>query len=395
MRELGLRNRDRLFYIFYYITSEVLSVIIRHAGTPYKDEPFEIVERKGPGHPDSLCDGISDAISRGLSHYYMDHFGTILHHNVDKVLLIGGKSKPAFGGGEIIRPMSIVIGGRATDELEGVKIPTQDIAKECATRFLKNEVKMLDDHFTVEPRLGSGSTELRSLVKSVGANDTSMGVGFAPLSHLEEDVLEIDRLARSVHGAGEDCKVMAVRTGERAQFTVADAIVSKYVKNMDDYADTKANIAAKVIAHVSARWGDSSVIVNAADHGNDIYLTVTGTSAEMGDDGETGRGNRANGLITPGRPMTMEAHAGKNPVNHVGKIYNIIAIHAARDIVKLGGIEDAYVFLVSRIGSPIDKPQIKAATIHGEAAPAKIEYAIDYWLEQTPRFAERWINNEI
>ena len=128
-------------------------MIIRHAGLPYREEPFEIVERKGPGHPDSLCDGISDAISRGLSKHYLDRFGTILHHNVDKVLLIGGRSKPAFGGGEILRPLSIVLGGRATDEFEGEKIPTQEIAKKCASDFLKNEVKMLGDHFTVEPRL--------------------------------------------------------------------------------------------------------------------------------------------------------------------------------------------------------------------------------------------------
>jgi S-adenosylmethionine synthetase len=373
---------------------EVLFVIIRHAGTLYRDEPFEIVERKGPGHPDSLCDGISDAISRGLSRYYLDHFGTILHHNADKVLLIGGKSKPAFGGGEIVRPLSIVLGGRATDEFEGEKIPTQEIAKQCASAYLRNEVKMLDDHFTVEPRLGSGSAELRSLVKSAGANDTSMGVGYAPLSHLEKDVFEIDRLTHTVNGSGEDSKIMGIRTGGHAQFTVADAIVSKYAKSMDDYADIKAEIAARVITHISASWDDSSVIVNAADHGDDIYLTVTGTSAEMGDDGETGRGNRANGLITPGRPMTMEAHAGKNPVNHVGKIYNIIAIQAAKDIAKLDGVEDAYVFLVSRIGSPLDKPQIKAATIYGEAASSKIEYAIDYWLEQTLDFAQRWVNNE-
>jgi S-adenosylmethionine synthetase len=388
-------DRQIIYFISFYNTYlEVLFVIIRHAGTPYRDEPFEIVERKGPGHPDSLCDGISDAISRGLSRYYLDHFGTILHHNVDKVLLIGGKSKPVFGGGEIVRPLSIVIGGRATDEFGHEKIPTQEIAKKCASEFLKKQVEMLDDHFTVEPRLGSGSAELRSLVKTAGANDTSMGVGYAPLSHLEKDVFEIDRLTHTIYGSGQDSKIMGIRTGGRAQFTVADAIVSKYVKDMDAYADIKAEIAGRVITHVSASWDDSSVIVNAADKGDDIYLTVTGTSAEMGDDGETGRGNRANGLITPGRPMTMEAHAGKNPVNHVGKIYNIIAIQAARDIAKLDGVEDAYVFLVSRIGSPLNKPQIKAATIYGEAAPSKIEYVIDYWLEQTLEFAERWVNNE-
>lgn len=368
-------------------------MIIRHAGTPYREEPFEIVERKGLGHPDSLCDGISDAISRGLSRYYLDHFGAILHHNVDKVLIIGGRSSPRFGGGEIIRPLSVVIGGRATDDVEGVMVPVQEIARDCAARFLRETVKGLDDHFVIEPRVGAGSVELRSLVKTVGANDTSMGVGYAPLSRLEQDVFEIERLARSVHGAGEDCKVMGIRTGARAQFTVADAIVSRYAGSMDSYADIKANIAAKVVSHVSAGWGDASVSVNAADHGDNIYLTVTGTSAEMGDDGETGRGNRANGLITPGRPMTLEATAGKNPVNHVGKIYNIIAIRAAEDIVRLGA-EDAYVFLVSRIGAPLDQPQIKAVTIFGDADPKKVEYAVDYWLEQIPAFAESFVSGK-
>jgi S-adenosylmethionine synthetase len=69
------------------------------------------------------------------------------------------------------------------------------------------------------------------------------------------------------------------------------------------------------------------VVVNAADdlQAGSVYLTVTGTSAEAGDDGEAGRGNRVNGLITPYRPMTMESAAGKNPVTHVGKISNVCA----------------------------------------------------------------------
>jgi S-adenosylmethionine synthetase len=366
-------------------------LIIRHAGIPYRDEPVEIVERKGPGHPDSLCDGISDAISRGLCKYYLDHFGAILHHNVDKVLLIGGQSKPVLGGGDIVRPLAVIVGGRATDEVEGVKVPVYDIARDCTTKFLREAVRELDGNFTVEPRMGTGSTELRSLVKKAVSNDTSMGVGFAPLSRLESDVLELDRLTRSVKGTGEDCKVMGIRMGGRTQFTVADAIVSRYAKTMDEYAAIKDAIAAKTADHVSGRWDDAFVIVNAADKGENIYLTVTGTSAEMGDDGETGRGNRANGLITPGRPMTLEAVAGKNPVSHVGKIYNWIAIRAAEDIARLDGVEDAYVYLVSRIGAPPDQPQIKAVTIYGDAPDKKIEYAVDYWLEQIPTFAEMFV----
>ena len=56
--------------------------------------PFEVVERKGIGHPDTLADGISESISRELCNQYLEEFGQILHHNVDKVLIIAGKSQP-------------------------------------------------------------------------------------------------------------------------------------------------------------------------------------------------------------------------------------------------------------------------------------------------------------
>jgi S-adenosylmethionine synthetase len=90
-----------------------------------------------------------------------------------------------------------------------------------------------------------------------------------------------------------------------------------------------------------------------------VFLTVTGTSAESGDDGQTGRGNRANGLITPFRPMTMEAVAGKNPISHVGKLYNTAASRLAAAIVaNVGEISEAQCHLLSEIGTPIDEPQL-------------------------------------
>jgi S-adenosylmethionine synthetase len=370
-------------------------VLIERLNRPYSDNKFEIVEKKGLGHPDTICDGISDAISRSLSKYYLDHFGRILHHNVDKVLLIGGRSRPEFGGGDILRPLAIVIGGRATDDADGTKIPVQDIAKEATERFLKKTVKNLNGNFTVEPRIGVGSTELRSLVGRVVANDTSIGLGYAPLSHLEENITRIEPLMRSVKGVGEDVKVMGIRKGEGVQFTLAAAIVSKYVKDMERYRDIKVEVEGKVLEYAAPGWADASAIVNAADKGDDIYLTVTGTSAEMGDDGETGRGNRPNGLITPGRPMTMEATAGKNPVSHVGKLYNIAANKMAADIAAFEGVEEAYVYLVSRIGAPLEEPQIKSASIYGKVDEKKIEQAIDYWLEHMADITEGFVKGKI
>lgn len=133
------------------------------------------------------------------------------------------------------------------------------------------------------------------------------------------------------------------------------------MRSVDDYVAKKSAACDLVLAFARERTHKNvTVSLNTADapHEGSLYLTVTGTSAEAGDDGEVGRGNRVNGLITPYRPMTLEAAAGKNPVTHVGKLYNILAgIIAARIVEELGNVEEAQCFLVSRIGHPIDEPQ--------------------------------------
>ena len=72
--------------------------------------PIEIVERKGVGHPDTICDALAETLSVALSRFYLDRFGAILHHNVDKALLWGGAARPRFGGGEVLQPIELYLG---------------------------------------------------------------------------------------------------------------------------------------------------------------------------------------------------------------------------------------------------------------------------------------------
>ena len=120
---------------------------------------------------------------------------------------------------------------------------------------------------------------------------------------------------------------MGIRQGEHIHLTIACALVDRFVLNLADYLDAKGKIAAIAIRTAKEHGATKvRVDVNTADDpaaGGIIYLTVTGTSAEAGDDGEAGRGNRINGLIAPFRPMTVESVAGKISVTHVGKLYNI------------------------------------------------------------------------
>lgn len=334
----------------------------------------EIVERKGLGHPDSICDALAEAASQALCRFYQERAGTILHHNVDKVLLWGGTASPAFGGGRVVEPFEIFLAGRATRRFKGTELPIDQIIEEtCRAWFRANLPGVdVDRHVRLHVLLRPVSEELADLFlrrandRAPLANDTSSGVGYAPLSPLEKAVDAVERYlnapATKVRHPeiGQDIKVMGVRSGEDARFTISVAFIGAHVASAQDYAFKKLTVH-QLVRGVTGRFLSVSpdVEINAADRPPDsVYLTVTGTSAEAGDDGEAGRGNRANGLITPYRPMTMESLAGKNPVTHVGKLYNLAAGLIAQTLADIEGIAAAECYLVSRIGQPITEPEI-------------------------------------
>jgi S-adenosylmethionine synthetase len=344
--------------------------------TPFYNQPVEIVERKGIGHPDTICDALAEELSRTLCQFYLDNFGLVLHHNVDKALLWGGTSQSEFGGGKIILPMEIFLAGRAANEYKGVSVPIEDLVEQSCTGWLKSNLHALDAEHDVKLHslIRPGSPDLVELYlrqEKTGialANDTSCGVGYAPLSETERIVLHVEQTLNSVETkaahpeTGEDIKVMAVRRDNDIELTISCAFIDQYISDADGYVQKKLQLA-KLVEKTAATISNKNidVIVNAADDVNadSLFMTVTGTSAESGDDGEVGRGNRVNGLITPYRPMNMEAAAGKNPVTHVGKLYNIVAQQIAHALVQeLDEVAEAYCYLVSRIGSPIKEPRI-------------------------------------
>jgi S-adenosylmethionine synthetase len=146
-------------------------------------------------------------------------------------------------------------------------------------------------------------------------------------------------------------------------------MVDRLIDDLDSYVSIKQEIAEAVLNQVCKIIDPSynvSVDVNRADiiENGVVYITVTGTSAESGDDGQVGRGNRTNGLITPNRPMSLEAAAGKNPVSHVGKIYNVLAGICAREIAdNVAGAKEVQVRILSQIGKPISEPLVASVNI--------------------------------
>ncbi|MBP2030936.1 S-adenosylmethionine synthetase [Methanohalophilus levihalophilus] len=389
--------------------------------TPVEKRETELVERKGIGHPDSISDGLAEAVSRALCKEYIEKCGTVLHHNTDETQIVAGRSKPAFGGGEVIKPIYTLLVGRATKEFDGVEIPAEAVALSAARSYLKKTIPNLDleRDMIVDCKLGTGSSDLRDVFareKVPIANDTSFGVGHAPFSDLERIVYNTERelltdLKKKMPAVGEDIKVMGLRDGEDITLTICCGMVGRYVDDMDAYINYKDEMTEYVLdlaqkhtdRNVSARINaaDTKCSTGCNDCGS-IFLTVTGTSAEMGDDGSVGRGNRCNGLITPGRPMSMEATSGKNPINHIGKIYNLLSTQMARDIVQeVPQIEEVYVQLLSQIGKPIDQPLVAGLQVIPEdganfaAIKDEAEAVADDWLSNITKITEMVVNGEL
>jgi S-adenosylmethionine synthetase len=386
--------------------------------TPIEDQQIELIERKCIGHPDSIADGVAEAVSRALCKAYLEECGVYLHHNTDQGEIVAGESIPHFGGGKIVKPIYVLLTGRATKTFDGINIPADSIAVDAARSYIKSIIPImnLERDIIVDCRMGTGSTDLRDVFKTCGgsaikrANDTSFGVGHAPFSETESLVMGVSDYLDTVYrpknpAIGTDVKVMGLRDGDAVTLTLAVAMVDRYLADIGEYVEAIDKLK-ETITEIAPRFTNRKVHVdvNTADDltAGSVFLTVNGTSAEMGDDGSVGRGNRCNGLITPNRPMSMEATSGKNPINHIGKIYNLLATQLGNTCVaEVDGIEEIYIRLLSQIGHPIDQPLVASAKIIPKPGydmktiqPA-VEAIIDSGLENICDITEKVVRGEL
>ena len=386
-------------------------IVERLRQTPLEEQRLEIVERKGLGHPDYICDAIMEQISLRLSREYLEKAGTILHHNVDKSLLVAGQSEVRFGGGFIKQPILFVFGDRATTEFDSIKIDVEEIAVNVAKEWFRKNMRFVDPekHVKYQVELKPGSVGLVDIFKRkgkvLGANDTSAAVGYAPMTRTEKIVLKTEQFLNSKDfkrrfpESGEDVKVMGYRNNNSLNLIISMAFVDRYISSEEEYFEKKAKILEEINDFVKSNtdFENINVQLNTLDARGrgvgGVYLTVLGTSADSGDSGQVGRGNRVNGLISLNRPFCSEAAAGKNPVSHVGKIYNVLTFRVAQHVYEeVPELEEVYIWLLSEIGRPIDQPAIAAAQVvmkensSIDNVRSKIAAVLEYELENIDKF---------
>ncbi|MGC8631376.1 MAG: methionine adenosyltransferase [Thermoprotei archaeon] len=407
---------------------------------PLYSQPLEVVERKGVGHPDTICDGIVEEFSHQLAAAYWKKFNDIYHYNVDKAFLRAGRAEQMWGGGKILKPMLLILGDRATWAAGDETIDVGEIGISSAKKWIRENLGSLHDilnpdkDIVYQVEIEQGSKELSYILNEKintkrettikysekgempKANDTSATVGYAPLTKSERMTYRIERYLNSKEfkkdhmEVGEDIKIMTIRRKNQYDITAAVAFVDRFVKSEEDYFLKKEKLKVELEEYIRREFLDGEDLelsLNALDKKgkglNGVYLTVTGTSAEDADSGEVGRGNRVDGLISLNRPASNEAAAGKNTISHVGLIYNVLSFDMAHQLHEEffeKGLDEIYVWMVSQIGRAVDSPKnvtaqlIMKPGVSVDSIREEVEEAIQKKLVAMPSFIDDITNNK-
>jgi S-adenosylmethionine synthetase len=343
---------------------------------------MELVERKGLGHPDTICDALMEHVAVELAQAYLKTYGRVLHFNADKGLLIAGRTDCRPGGGRVVSPMRLVMGDRATYQWRRRRLPVKAIVQRAAFTWFEQHLPHVDAarHLTYQVELKPASSELQSITEHRGgpvANDTSASVGYAPLTPTERLVLQVERFLnspsfkRDYPDTGQDVKVLALRNERDVELTVAMPFLAPSIRTESQYFARKRAALKTIREFASQQAGpglSTRVELNRLDRRGagpaGMYLSLLGTSADGSDSGEVGRGNRVCGVISLRRPASAEAAAGKNPVTHPGKIYNVLAQVLAEQIhQRVRGLREVTVWLTSQIGRPVSSPHSVAVEV--------------------------------
>lgn len=387
---------------------------------PVEQLPFEFVERKGIGHPDTLADGVAEAISIAYSEYCLKNFGVILHQMLDKIMFIGGFANIEFGTGEMLKPWKLIINGRLSGRFGRKVIDYEHIAEIAAKDYLQKAVPRFEAekwlkfyHFTSNYALVPHWFNPRSIddlpdAKVSYANDTSVAFGYWPLSITEKLTLCMEKYFYDDLGKprfrfiGQDIKVMCIRRQNIVDITMCVPMFSQDTPDEDTYQERKTKLYRELFTLAQGFLGSKlqvRLFINTQDmkakHDKKSvghYFVASGSALDYGEEGVVGRGNRSRGIISAIRPLTMEAINGKNPVYYVGKVYNYLADKLAKKIAEELECE-CNVFISSRNSDPLKVPHNVVVQISKNRDPKKISKLIKNELSHG-NWAEEIIKNK-
>ncbi len=406
-----------------------MKIIVEQGVIDPDRKSFDVAERKGVGHPDSLADLVADAFSHRYIRWSQDNLGVIPNHWVDKVNLVGAAAEVSFGKFEIIKPVDCYLFGKVTERVGAATIPIENLFADAVTSVLPVALgdKRVLEHLRLHVNNSSGiavdhdpqfyrpssPTGVRGvLAAETVANDTVICVGGSRPGLAGSLAMRLESAItgpefRAAHPAiGTDVKVVVVRVGSEVDITACVPCHPEAVESFAAYSETLSEVRVAVAVLVEgilaaderasgiAGWG---LHLNTKDVPGRGYLAPFGTSLGKGDCGAVGRGNRFSGTIEPLRPSSCEAPSGKNPLHHAGKIYSSLTLEAAAAILQQTG-SFAEVTVAARNGAPLDEPAYVLVTLdrHADALMSRqVEGIVRQTLATAGEFAGKFLDLDL
>ncbi|MFE3901110.1 methionine adenosyltransferase [Streptomyces sp. NPDC059153] len=351
------------------------------------DLGVEVVERKGVGHPDTLADSIAELASIRYSEYCLREFGAVLHHNLDKVAVLGGRARFGDTDGVYDRPVRVIFGGRISTSFAGRAIPVREILEAAAAEQLRTALPGFEritwraqrettDSSKFERWFAPQSLEDLPEHPTAFSNDTAFLVGTAPRTTAETVALLTESWFRQQPWAGSDIKALVIRDGHALNITVCVPALAGHLSSSAEFEDVVRHTAQELTNQLLGRLpGPVTVVCNTRNSRtgplSGQYFTVSGSAIDYGEDGLVGRGNARSGLITPGQQAGNEALFGKNPAYHVGKVGGWLVDEASRTLAEQAG--PCRIAVMWRNGSAYPEPaSLDITTTHPDPANAQL-----------------------
>lgn len=366
--------------------------------TPLPHElAVEVVERKGIGHPDTLADGIAEMASIRYSLHCLKEVGAVLHHNLDKVAVLGGRAAFTETGGVYDRPLRVVFGGRISTSFAGRELPVREILHQAAVDHLRvalpgfDRVQLQVLHETTDSSKFPHWFAPRGLEDlperpTAHSNDTAYLVGSAPRTTTETVALLAEAWFRSRAWAGSDIKALVVRRHDMWAITVCVPALAGHLTNSEEFDDAVATAADELTEVLRQRLpGRVTVVCNTRGSRtgplSGQYFTLSGSAIDYGEDGLVGRGNARSGLISGAHLAGNEATFGKNPAYHVGKVGGWLADRAAQAVATQFG--PCRIGLLWRNGARYDQPASIEITTASRMPDSQVEAVVRAELART------------
>ncbi|MEI6191115.1 MAG: methionine adenosyltransferase [bacterium] len=389
---------------------------------------FEIVERKGRGHPDTLSDKLAELLSRTYSKYTLEKYGVVLRHQFDKLSLMGGKCDVKFGGGNFKSPIRLLINGRSTNKFGDEIIDPKELLISTASKFLEKELRNFSFSTDCRVMWENTSNSTRGMIDNQNkgdsaihnrfhprsikdlpeatrpiSNDTAVGCAWAPFTGLEQMILDIEKTLTSDETwnkypwMGSDCKIMGSRYKNEVDLTVSIPQLSTQVHSVDEYKTNYQTTLTLINQIIKDKYDfkEVRITLNPGDNTDKemLYLRLTGSCIESGDEGQVSRGNRLGGVISSRRPFSIEGLSGKNPSYHAGKIYSVASWDIANKIYEQQNIP-CEVYITSQIDRPVDDPWTVIVNSVKEIDTEKTEEIIKNTLSNLFDVTKKLINGE-